>query len=154
PCVELPGFEADDLIATYACKAREAGGRAIIVSSDKDLMQLIGDGVVMFDPMKEQVLAEEAVLAKFGVTPDKVVDVQALIGDSTDNVRGAPGIGVKTAAALIAEYGDLDTLLARAHEIKQPKRRDTLIAYADQIRLSRELVRLTCDAPAPEPIEA
>ncbi|MFT4954073.1 MAG: DNA polymerase-1 [Brevundimonas sp.] len=153
PCVELPGYEADDLIATYACKARDMGGKAVIVSSDKDLMQLIGDGVVMYDPMKDAVLEHEAVMAKFGVGPDKVVDVQALIGDSTDNVPGAPGIGVKTASALIAEYGDLDTLLARAGEIKQNKRRETLIEYADQIRLSRELVRLTCDAPAPEPIE-
>ncbi|MFN3536426.1 MAG: DNA polymerase I, partial [Brevundimonas sp.] len=152
PCVELAGYEADDLIATYACKARDMGGKAVIVSSDKDLMQLIGDGVVMYDPMKDAVLEHEAVMAKFGVGPDKVVDVQALIGDSTDNVPGAPGIGVKTASALIAEYGDLDTLLERAHEIKQNKRRETLIEYADQIRLSRELVRLTCDAPAPEPI--
>ena len=112
PCVELPGYEADDLIATYACKARDMGGKAVIVSSDKDLMQLIGDGVVMYDPMKDAVLEHEAVMAKFGVGPDKVVDVQALIGDSTDNVPGAPGIGVKTASALIAEYGDLDTLLA------------------------------------------
>ena len=152
-CVELAGYEADDLIATYACKAREAGGQAVIVSSDKDLMQLIGDGVVMYDPMKDRVLAEEAVFEKFGVTPDKVIEVQALIGDSVDNVPGAPGIGPKTAAQLIEEYGDLDTLLARAGEIKQPKRRETLIEFADQIRLSRELVTLTCDAPAPEPID-
>ncbi len=151
-CVELAGYEADDLIATYACKARDAGGEAVIVSSDKDLMQLIGDGVVMYDPMKDRTLAEEAVFEKFGVTPDKVIEVQALIGDSVDNVPGAPGIGPKTAAQLILEYGDLDTLLARAGEIKQPKRRETLIEYADQIRLSRELVTLTCDAPAPEPI--
>jgi len=152
-CVELPGYEADDLIATYACKARDAGGEAVIVSSDKDLMQLIGNGVVMYDPMKDRRLEEEAVFEKFGVTPDKVVEVQALIGDSVDNVPGAPGIGPKTAAQLILEYGDLDTLLARAGEIKQPKRRETLIEYADQIRLSRELVTLTCDAPAPEAID-
>jgi len=152
-CVELAGYEADDLIATYACKARDAGGEAVIVSSDKDLMQLIGDGVVMYDPMKDRRLEEEAVFEKFGVTPDKVIEVQALIGDSVDNVPGAPGIGPKTAAQLILEYGDLDTLLARAGEIKQPKRRETLIEYADQIRLSRELVTLTCDAPAPEPID-
>ena len=152
-CIELPGYEADDLIATYACKARDAGGEAVIVSSDKDLMQLIGPSVVMWDPMKERRLAEEAVLEKFGVTPDKVVEVQALIGDSVDNVPGAPGIGPKTAAQLIGEYGDLDTLLARAHEIKQPKRRETLIEFADQIRLSRELCRLDCEAPAPEPID-
>ncbi|MDQ3126456.1 MAG: DNA polymerase I [Pseudomonadota bacterium] len=152
-CVELPGYEADDLIATYACKARDAGGQAVIVSSDKDLMQLIGPSVVMWDPMKERRLAEEAVFEKFGVTPDKVVEVQALIGDSVDNVPGAPGIGPKTAAQLIHEFGDLDTLLARAHEIKQPKRRETLIEFADQIRLSRELCRLDCSAPAPEPID-
>ncbi|HRJ63520.1 DNA polymerase I [Brevundimonas sp. UBA2416] len=151
-CIELPGWEADDLIATYACRARDAGGEAVIVSSDKDLMQLIGPSVVMWDPMKERRLAEEAVFEKFGVTPDKVVEVQALIGDSTDNVPGAPGIGPKTAAQLIEEYGDLDTLLARAGEIKQPKRRETLIEFADQIRLSRELCRLDCEAPAPEPI--
>jgi DNA polymerase-1 len=152
-CIELPGWEADDLIATYACRARDAGGEAVIVSSDKDLMQLIGPSVVMWDPMKERRLAEEAVFEKFGVTPDKVVEVQALIGDSVDNVPGAPGIGPKTAAQLLGEYGDLDTLLARAHEIKQPKRRETLIEFADQIRLSRELCRLDCDAPAPEPID-
>lgn len=151
-CVEMAGYEADDLIATYACQARDAGGEAVIVSSDKDLMQLIGDGVVMYDPMKDRRLEEEAVFEKFGVTPDKVVEVQALIGDSVDNVPGAPGIGPKTAAQLIHEYGDLDTLLARASEIKQPKRRETLINFADQIRLSRELVKLTCDAPIPEPI--
>lgn len=152
-CVELPGYEADDLIATYACKARDAGGEAVIVSSDKDLMQLIGGGVVMWDPMKDRRLAEPEVFEKFGVGPEKMVDLQALIGDSVDNVPGAPGIGPKTAAQLLEEYGDLDTLLARAGEIKQPKRRETLINFADQIRLSRELVRLTCDAPAPEPIE-
>jgi len=152
-CVELPGYEADDLIATYACKARDLGGEAVIVSSDKDLMQLIGRGVVMYDPMKDRRLEEDAVMEKFGVTPDKMVDLQALIGDSVDNVPGAPGIGPKTAAALLGEYGDLDTLLARAGEIKQPKRRETLIEHRDQILLSRELVRLTCDAPAPEPID-
>ena len=152
-CVELPGYEADDLIATYACKARDAGGEAVIVSSDKDLMQLIGGGVVMWDPMKDRRLAESEVFEKFGVTPDKMVDLQALIGDSVDNVPGAPGIGPKTAAQLLDEYGDLDTLLARAGEIKQPKRRETLIEYRDQILLSRELVRLTCDAPAPESID-
>ncbi|MFN3838279.1 MAG: DNA polymerase I [Brevundimonas sp.] len=152
-CVELPGYEADDLIATYACKARDAGGEAVIVSSDKDLMQLIGGGVVMWDPMKDRRLAEPEVFEKFGVGPDKMVDLQALIGDSVDNVPGAPGIGPKTAAQLLDEYGDLDTLLANAAEIKQPKRRQTLIDFADQIRLSRELVRLSCDAPAPEAID-
>lgn len=151
--VELAGYEADDLIATYACKARDMGGEAVIVSSDKDLMQLIGRGVVMYDPMKDRRLAEPEVYEKFGVGPEKMIDLQALIGDSVDNVPGAPGIGPKTAAALLDEYGDLDTLLARAGEIKQPKRRETLIEFRDQILLSRELVKLTCDAPAPEPIE-
>jgi DNA polymerase-1 len=152
-CVELPGYEADDLIATYACRVRDAGGECVIVSSDKDLMQLIGPSVVMWDPMKDRRLAEEAVMEKFGVTPDKMIDLQALIGDSVDNVPGAPGIGPKTAAQLLDEYGDLDTLLERAGEIKQPKRRETLINFRDQILLSRELVKLTCDAPAPEPID-
>ncbi len=154
PCVELAGYEADDLIAAYACHVRDLGGEVVIVSSDKDLMQLVGDGVVMFDPIKDIVIDRDQVVEKFGVQPEKVVDVQALIGDSVDNVPGAPGIGVKTASALIEEYGDLDTLLARAGEIKQAKRRETLIAYADQIRLSRELVQLSCDTPLPEPIEA
>jgi len=153
PAIELAGYEADDLIAAYACKARELGGEAVIVSSDKDLMQLVGDGVSMFDPMKGLRIDREQVFEKFGVYPDRVVDVQALCGDSVDNVPGAPGIGIKTASALITEYGDLDTLLARAHEIKQPKRRETLIEYADQIRLSRTLVTLDCNTPLPEPMD-
>jgi DNA polymerase-1 len=153
PAIELPGYEADDLIAAYACRVRELGGETVIVSSDKDLMQLVGDGVSMFDPMKGLRIDREQVFEKFGVYPDKVVDVQALCGDSVDNVPGAPGIGIKTAAQLINEYGDLDTLLERAGEIKQPKRRETLIEYADQIRLSRALVTLDCDTPLPEPID-
>lgn len=153
PCLELPGYEADDLIAAYACKVRDAGGEVTIVSSDKDLMQLVGDRVSMLDTMKNLKIGREQVIEKFGVPPEKVVDVQSLCGDSVDNVPGAPGIGIKTAALLINEYGDLDTLLARAGEIKQPKRRDTLIEFADQIRLSRELVRLDCDTPLPEPVD-
>ncbi len=153
PSLELPGYEADDLIAAYACKVRDMGGEVTIISSDKDLMQLVGPQVFMLDTMKNVRIGIEQVVEKFGVTPDKVVDVQALCGDSVDNVPGAPGIGIKTASALINEYGDLDTLLARASEIKQPKRRDTLIQYADQIRLSRELVRLDCDTPLPNPID-
>ena len=141
-CLETEGFEADDIIATLARQAREAGGRVTIVSSDKDLMQLVGDGVEMFDAMKNTRIGVEGVEAKFGVGPNRVIDVQALAGDSVDNVPGAPGIGVKTAALLINEYGDLDTLLARAEEIKQPKRRQTLIDHVDQIRLSRQLVTL------------
>jgi DNA polymerase-1 len=153
PCIELPGYEADDLIAAYSCHVRDLGGEVVIVSSDKDLMQLVGDRVSMFDPMKNIRLGPSEVADKFGVPPDKVVDVQALCGDSVDNVPGAPGIGIKTASALILEYGDLDTLLARAGEIKQDKRRQTLIDFADQIRLSRELVRLDCDTPLPSPID-
>jgi DNA polymerase-1 len=155
PCLELPGYEADDLIAAYACKVRDAGGEVVIVSSDKDLMQLVGPKVSMLDTMKTPnlVIRAEQVFDKFGVTPDKVVDVQALCGDSVDNVPGAPGIGIKTASALINEYGDLDTLLARAAEIKQDKRRQTLIDFADQIRLSRQLVQLDCDTPLPSPID-
>ncbi len=141
-CIELEGFEADDIIATYARMAREAGGRCTIISSDKDLMQLVGGGVEMFDAMKNTRIDADGVAEKFGVGPDRVVDVQALAGDSVDNVPGAPGIGVKTAALLINEFGDLDSLLARADEIKQPKRRQTLIDHADQIRLSRQLVLL------------
>ncbi|CUW37477.1 DNA polymerase I [Magnetospirillum sp. XM-1] len=152
PAVELEGFEADDLIATYARLAVEAGARVTIVSSDKDLMQLVGPGVEMYDPMKNRAIGEAEVREKFGVPPDKVVDVQALCGDSSDNVPGVPGIGVKTAAQLIEEYGDLDTLLARAGEIKQPKRRETLQQNADLARISRELVRLRADAPVPVPL--
>ena len=151
PCLELPGYEADDLIAAYACKVRDAGGEVVIVSSDKDLMQLVGPQVSMLDTMKTPnlVIREAQVFDKFGVTPDKVVDVQSLCGDAVDNVPGAPGIGIKTASLLINEYGDLDTLLARASEIKQDKRRQTLIDFADQIRLSRQLVQLDCDTPLP-----
>ena len=143
PCIEMGGFEADDLIATYARQAARAGASVRIVSSDKDLMQLIVDGVIqLYDPMKNRALGPEAVMEKFGVGPDKVIDVQALIGDSTDNVPGAPGIGPKTAAELIAMFGSLDAILERANEVKQPKRRETLINFADQIRLSRQLVTL------------
>ncbi len=150
-CIETEGFEADDIIATYAVLARDAGGRVTIVSSDKDLMQLVGGGVEMFDIMKNRRIGPEEVEEKFGVGPDRVIDVQALAGDSVDNVPGAPGIGIKTAAQLIGEYGDLDTLLARAEEIKQPKRRETLIEHADQIRVSRDLVTLRDDVPLDRP---
>ncbi|ARJ69887.1 DNA polymerase I [Paracoccus contaminans] len=146
-CIEIRDFEADDIIATLACQARELGGRVTIISSDKDLMQLVGDGVEMLDPIKNQRIGRDEVFAKFGVWPERVVDVQALAGDSIDNVPGAPGIGIKTAAQLIGEYGDLETLLDRAQEIKQPKRRETLINYADQIRVSKRLVQLDCKTP-------
>ena len=142
PCLEQKGFEADDLIATYVRQACEAGATSTIVSSDKDLMQLINDSVVMFDTMKDKKIGHAEVIEKFGVPPDKVIEVQALIGDSTDNVPGVPGIGVKTAAQLIGEYGDLETLLKRASEIKQDKRRQTLIDNADKARLSKKLVTL------------
>ncbi len=151
--VELAGYEADDLIATYTRLAREAGAEVTIVSSDKDLMQLVGDGVSMMDAMKNRTIGTDQVREKFGVGPDRVVDVQALAGDSVDNVPGVPGIGVKTAAQLIDEYGDLDTLLARAGEIKQPKRRQNLLDHADAARVSRELVRLDANVPVPAPLE-
>ncbi|SMH49964.1 DNA polymerase I [Maritimibacter sp. HL-12] len=141
-CIEKEGFEADDIIATLSRQAREAGGRVTIISSDKDLMQLVGGGVEMLEPIKNRRIDSEGVEEKFGVGPDRVVDVQALAGDSVDNVPGAPGIGIKTAALLINEYGDLETLLERAGEIKQPKRREVLTGMADQIRMSRDLVRL------------
>ncbi|GIS13257.1 MAG: hypothetical protein CM15mP115_24080 [Alphaproteobacteria bacterium] len=153
PQLEVPGFEADDLIATYAALGEAAGMETVIVSSDKDLMQLVRGGVTMLDPMKQRRIAGPEVEERFGVPPDKVVDVQALAGDSTDNVPGVPGIGVKTAAELINTYGDLDTLLASAGEIKQPKRRENLINFAEQARISRDLVRLRDDAPMPLPLE-
>ena len=154
PSIELPGYEADDLIATYSRQAVEAGAKVTIVSSDKDLMQLVSDKISLLDPVKLQLQGHEAVEAKFGVSPDKVIDVQALAGDSTDNVPGVPGIGVKTAALLINEYGDLETLLARAEEIKQKKRRENLIEFAELARISQQLVRLAQDAPVPEPLES
>jgi DNA polymerase-1 len=146
-CIEKEGYEADDLIATYAVQALAAGAEVTIVSSDKDLMQLIRPGIIMYDTMKNKMIGEAEVMERFGVPPAKVIEVQALIGDSTDNVPGVPGIGVKTAALLINEFGDLDTLLARASEIKQEKRRENLIHFADQARLSRTLVTLDCDVP-------
>ena len=142
PCLEQGGFEADDLIATYAREAGERGATTTIVSSDKDLMQLVTDKVTMFDTMKDRRIGIAEVIEKFGVPPEKVVEVQALAGDSTDNVPGVPGIGIKTAAQLIVEYGDLETLLQRAGEIKQPKRREALIENAEKARISRQLVLL------------
>jgi DNA polymerase I len=142
PCLEQVGFEADDLIATYVREACERGATATIVSSDKDLMQLVTDCVTMYDTMKDRRIGIAEVIEKFGVPPEKVVEVQALAGDSTDNVPGVPGIGVKTAAQLIVEYGDLETLLQRAGEIKQPKRREALIENAEKARISRQLVLL------------
>ncbi len=150
--IEQDGYEADDIIATYAVQARAAGADVTIVSSDKDLMQLVGGGISMLDTMKNKAIGPDEVVEKFGVLPDKVVDVQSLAGDTSDNVPGVPGIGVKTAAELIKEYGDLDALLARAGEIKQPKRREKLIEFAEQARISRELVRLKQDVPVVVPL--
>jgi DNA polymerase I len=150
--IEMSDFEADDLIATYARHAVEAGAKVTILSSDKDLMQLVGGGVTMRDPMTDRPIAEAEVREKFGVGPDKVIEVQALCGDSTDNVPGVPGIGVKTAAELINTYGDLETLLAHAHEIRQPKRREALIENEAKARLSKELVKLDDKVPLPCPL--
>ncbi|MCB2090336.1 MAG: DNA polymerase I [Alphaproteobacteria bacterium] len=147
PSIQLKGYEADDIIATYAKRAEADGHKVTIVSSDKDLMQLIDDNINMFDSMKNRFIGAAEVVEKFGLGPEKVIDIQALAGDSADNVPGVPGIGVKTAAALLEEYGDLDTLLERASEIKQNKRRESLIEFADQARLSRELVTLSLDVP-------
>jgi len=150
-CVEMEGFEADDLIATYARLAREAGARCTIISSDKDLMQLVEDGKIeLYDTMKNKRIGSAEVLEKFGVPPSKVIEVQALAGDSVDNVPGVRGIGIKTAAELINQYGDLETLLAKAGEIKQPKRRETLIENAQNARISKKLVTLDANAKLPE----
>ncbi len=158
--VEQDRYEADDLIATYARQAREAGADVLIVSADKDLMQLIEPGVAMYDPAsgdrEERRIGPAEVVEYFGLGADKVVDIQALAGDSTDNVPGAPGVGVKTAAQLIGEYGDLETLLARAGEIKQPKRREALTdpRNVERIRISKQLVTLIRDVAVETPLEA
>ncbi len=154
PAIELPDWEADDLIASYASAAEQSGGLTTIVSSDKDLMQLIRPGVDMLDPIKQKVIGPQEVVEKFGVPPEKMVEVQALIGDATDNVPGVPGIGPKGAAQLINEYGTLDAVLAAAPSMKASKRRDMLIEHADKARVSRELVELRADTPRPLPIEA
>ncbi len=153
PSIELAGCEADDIIATYTKQAKKAGMEVVIISSDKDLMQLIEDGVTMFDAMKNKAIGAAEVLEKFGVTPDKVIEVQALIGDSVDNVPGIPGIGPKTAAELINEFGSLEALLQRANEIKQPKRRESVIQHADAARLSKRLVELKCDCTDIPPLD-
>ncbi len=153
PCIEMEGYEADDIIATYAREAAAKGFDVTIVSSDKDLMQLVTDRVTMLDPMKNRRIGRDEVAEKFGVGPEKVIEVQALAGDSSDNVPGVPGIGVKTAALLIDEYGDLETLLARAAEIKQTKRRENLIEFAGLARISKDLVTLRDDVPVAEHVE-
>ena len=153
PCIEIDGYEADDIIATYARRAEEQGGEVVIISSDKDLMQLVSDRVTMFDTMKNRKIGREEVVEKFGLGPEHVIDIQALAGDSTDNVPGVPGIGVKTVAQLIEDFGDLETLLARAEEIKQKKRRENLVEFAEQARISKELVTLKTDTPVAEAID-
>jgi DNA polymerase-1 len=153
PCLEMEGYEADDLIATYARLAREAGGDVTIISSDKDLMQLVGPKVSMYDPMKDRQIGVPEVVEKWGVPPEKMIDLQALTGDSIDNVPGVPGIGPKTAAQLLETFGDLDTLLARAGEIKQDKRRETIVSNAENARISRDLVRLKDDVTVADPLD-
>ncbi|CAI9121873.1 DNA polymerase I [Brytella acorum] len=154
PGIELPGWEADDLIASYAEAVTRDGGRCTIVSSDKDLMQLVGPRVELLDPIKQKPIREAEVIAKFGVPPDRVIDVQALMGDSTDNVPGVPGIGPKGAAQLVSEYGDLDAILAAAPGMKKSKRQEALVNHAEDARVSRRLVTLACDIPLPMPIDA
>jgi DNA polymerase I len=153
PVIELDGYEADDIIATYAREARAAGREVIIVSSDKDLMQLIRQGVQMYDPMKQKPIDREQVIERFGVGPELVRDVLALAGDTSDNVPGVPGIGVKTAAQLLQEFGDLEGLLAQAATIKQPKRRENLLEHAEQARVSQRLVTLCDTVPSLAPLE-
>ncbi len=152
-CIELPGFEADDLIATYTRLAVEAGANVTIISADKDMMQLVSDRVRLLDVVKNRSIGPEQVVEKFGVGPEKVVEVQALAGDSTDNVPGVPGIGPKTAAQLIREYGDVESLIARAKEIKQPKRRTSILENAENARMSKRLVTLKDDVPILVPLE-
>src|SRR5215217_1197799 len=156
PCIETAGLEADDIIACYVTEAKKVGWKVTIVSSDKDLMQLIDEdaGIDMLDTMNDRRIGREQVLEKFGVPPEKVGDVLALMGDSVDNVPGVPGIGPKTASQLIQTFGDLDTVLASTDEISKPKLKQNLIEFAGDARLSRELVRLVCDAPLPEPLES
>jgi len=151
--VDMDGYEADDLIATYARQAAAAGAKVTIVSSDKDLMQLVTDTVTMYDAMKNRTIGPNEVMEKFGVGPDRVIDVQALAGDSSDNVPGVEGIGIKTAALLINEYGDLDSVLANAHNVKQTKRRERLLDQADKARISRDLVTLCVDVPVEVPLD-
>ncbi len=153
-CVEMENFEADDLIATYTRQAVEAGATVRIVTSDKDLMQLVKPGVMLLDTMKDKEISDAEVFEKFGVTPDKVIEVQALAGDSVDNVPGVPGIGLKTGAELINLYGDVETLLAKASEIKQNKRRENLIAFAEQARISKRLVTLDQHVPTKEHLDS
>jgi DNA polymerase-1 len=154
PAIELAEYEADDLIAAYAKSAADEALEVVIVSSDKDLMQLIRDGVSLYDPMKNKPIGEREVFEKFGVTPDKVIEVQALIGDATDNVPGVPGIGPKTAAELITQFGSLEQLLAKADTIPQPRRREMVKQHSDAARISHDLVTLRADIPLPQPLSS
>ncbi len=154
PSIEMEGYEADDIIATYARQAAKAGAEVTIISSDKDLMQLVDDRISLFDTMKDKKIGAPEVVEKFGVLPDKVIEVQSLAGDSVDNVPGVPGIGIKTAAQLVGEYGDLEGILAAAADgrIAQPKRRESLVEHAEKARISRRLVALDCEVPLEVPI--
>src|ERR1044071_5822256 len=153
PCIEMEGFEADDIIATYARLAREAGADTTIISSDKDLMQLVGETTSMYDPMKDRQIGIPEVIEKWGVPPEKMVDLQAMTGDSVDNVPGVPGIGPKTAAQLLEQFGDLDALLERAGEIKQEQRRQSITETAEKARIPSDLVTLKNDVPGVEPLD-
>ena len=154
PCIEMQGYEADDLIATYTNQALSVGADVTIISSDKDLMQLVGPHVILYDTMKDKRLSIPDVIEKWGVPPEKMIELQSLTGDTADNVPGVPGIGPKTAAALLEEYGDLESLITRAGEIKQDKRRISILENIDKIRLSRELVTLKQDVPVTVPLSA
>ena len=154
PSIELLNYEADDLIATYSKQISEAGAKVTVISSDKDLMQLVSKDIRLYDPMKNKVIGEKEVLEKFGVKPSQVIDVQSLAGDSSDNIPGVPGIGIKTAAELINKYKNLDTLLKKASEIKQNKRRETLLENKDKALLSRELVTLKSNVPVKDDLSS
>jgi len=154
PSIELPNYEADDLIATYSKQIINAGAKVTVISSDKDFMQLVSDNIRLYDPMKSKVLGEKEVIEKFGVKPHQVIDVQSLAGDSSDNIPGVPGIGIKTASELINKYKTLDTLLKKAGEIPQNKRRETLLANKDKALLSRKLVTLKDDTPVKDDLNS
>ena len=154
PSIELLNYEADDLIATYARQISKLGAKVTVISSDKDLMQLVSKDIRLYDPMKSKIIGEKEVIEKFGVKPSQVIDVQSLAGDSSDNIPGVPGIGIKTAAELINKYKDLDNLLSNASEIKQNKRRETLLENKDKALLSRELVTLKSDVPVKEELSS
>ena len=154
PSIELLNYEADDLIATYAKQISKLGAKVTVISSDKDLMQLVSKDIRLYDPMKNKVIGEKEVIEKFGVKPNQVIDVQSLAGDSSDNIPGVPGIGIKTAAELINKYKDLDTLLNKASEIKQNKRRETLLENKEKALLSRELVTLKSNVPVKDELSS